>query len=513
MHAFPVYDWAVSIFVGCCVVSYWRCSWVLMDLWTCGQPEDALLAFGNSFCLLVDSTLDPKVAALRVQSASISYGIGMGCLAMGVLIIWMGWWVPHNKQQRVTPMVVLARFTAIYVLGFSGVNVWRGIWYWADEWILPDQPYVSYWTTSIAGSTLCYLLWGGNSLLAPPSVFLLDGPGLASPPVAITLLSSHYDISLPVGEEPPKLSMAAKVADILFSFVLLPFGVVWYWRGSWLLLDYWFWGLTDSDDDVNISLLWTFLLALSLGFLTSEPIVGLIDSRIESQLVLSLFGRLRTYIMAWGTVAFWRLIWIGWDQFIGATQRWAILGHILSVVILTTMGCLSAICAPSSTLGVDSVPNLNAADEPLFSVLPLPHELLYLLGIARQPLARKSSEEIEIGSVPAESEKADNDVNKGGDIPERTSETMDVQQDLLVVTTTEPGPIASVTETGDLTEEKDQVSDMSCPSSRPGLLAQGSNSRSYAQLQREGSDRTKTACAQRPGLENKRSRSKFFRCR
>jgi Fuseless len=236
MHAFPIYDWVVSIFVGSVVVSYWRCTWVLMDLWLCDQPEDASLAQGNSFCLLVDATLDPEVAALRVQSACISYGIGVGCLAVGVTIIWMGWWVPQNDKQRVTPLVAIVRFVAIYFLGFSGVNIWRGIWYLADDWILPTQPYASYWTTSIAGSSLCFLLWGGNSLLAPPSIFLLDGPGLASPPVAVTLLSSHFAVSLPVDQEPPQLSLPTMMADVMISFLLLPFGVVWYWRGSWLLL-------------------------------------------------------------------------------------------------------------------------------------------------------------------------------------------------------------------------------------------------------------------------------------
>jgi hypothetical protein len=81
--------------------------------------------------------------------------------------------------------------------------------------------------------------------------------------------------------------------------------------------DYWFWGLTDSDDDVNMSLLWTFVLAVLAGFVTSEPVFGSVDSRIESHLVLCMLGRLRTYIMAWGTVSFWRLIWYIWDQFLG----------------------------------------------------------------------------------------------------------------------------------------------------------------------------------------------------
>lgn len=144
--------------------------------------------------------------------------------------------MPQNEEERVTPCTALGRFAAVYILGLSAVNNWRGVWYWADAWILPKDLYQSFWTTSIAGSTLCFLLWGGNSLLAPPAIFLLDGPGIASPPIAVTLLSSHYEVTLPADQKPPELSLPIKLADIVVSFILLPFGVVWYWRGSWQLL-------------------------------------------------------------------------------------------------------------------------------------------------------------------------------------------------------------------------------------------------------------------------------------
>lgn len=236
MQAFPFLDWIASIVIGFFVVTYWRCTWTLMDLWTCGQPEDATLAAGNTLCLFIDSTLDPEVATMRVRSASLSYGLGIGCLALGVFMVWMGWWVPLNDEQKVTPLKAMVRFVTIYILGFATVNIWRAIWYWADDWILPGNLYASILTTSFVGSTFCFLLNAENSLLAPPSVFLLDGPELASPPVAVTLLSSYFAVALPATQKPPPLSLPVKIADMLISFILLPFGVVWFWRGSWLLL-------------------------------------------------------------------------------------------------------------------------------------------------------------------------------------------------------------------------------------------------------------------------------------
>jgi hypothetical protein len=207
-----------------------------MDIWDCGQPANATLAIGNSLCFLVDATLDPVYADLRLQSANFSYIIGICCLAVGVFIVWMGWWVPQNEDQKVTPLLSVVRLFTIYVLGFSAVNIWRGIWYWADAFILPDKPTASYWTTSLAGSSLAFLLCAGNSLLAPPAIFIMDGPGFASPPIAVTLLSTYYSVTLPADEKQPKLSLPMKIADLLISFILLPFGVVGFWRGSWYLL-------------------------------------------------------------------------------------------------------------------------------------------------------------------------------------------------------------------------------------------------------------------------------------
>ena len=71
-------------------------------------------------------------------------------------------------------------------------------------------------------------------------------------------------------------------------------------------------------------------------------------------------------------------------------------------------------------MGVDAVPNEDAADEPLFAVYPVPYDVLYFFGIARQPSVEKislwnieSGAEIEMGTIQMESERAaDIDDNK-----------------------------------------------------------------------------------------------------
>jgi hypothetical protein len=200
------------------------------------------------------------------------------------------------------------------------------------------------------------------------------------------------------------------------------------------------------------------------------------------------------------------------------------MGHVLAIVVLTTIGCVSSICAPSSTLGVDSVPDENAADEPLFAMLPLPHELPYFFGIARQPVLRvkESEEEIEIGSVLKESERTAAIESTRKKMPARESDLVDISGDFPVVAPPAPEPWESQMEVSgthvptkrieENGEEQDRVPALSTNGSRRGLQTEGSF-RSYSQLQRFGTVRMKSESAQRPGLENKRSRSKFFRSR
>ena len=172
-------------------------------------------------------------------------------------------------------------------------------------------------------------------------------------------------------------------------------------------------------------------------------------------------------------------------------------------------------------MGVDSVPHEDAADEPLFAMLPLPYELLFVCGIARQPEAAQSLDThlvkdsvIEMGNVPQESDRNAKIDEAKKKLPARLSdniqtidETQPVEQDL-------PQPSKSKVEMPDDDEiqPSDSANPMQFTSSRRGWPNDG-NFRSYRELQRSGAPRTKSDYAQRPGMSNKRSRSKFFRSR
>jgi Fuseless len=172
--------------------------------------------------------------------------------------------------------------------------------------------------------------------------------------------------------------------DIFFSFVVIPFFVVWFWRGSWLVLDFYLWQFSPEVSQVWVSVGWSSLVAVIFLFLTSETVFA--NIRVEHYW-LGTLGRLRTYIQAWGIVNFWRAIWYIWDESFGTSPWSCWVCHTVPVVILIAMGCMSCLLAPASTMGVDVVPHPDCAEEPLFSYLPVPAEDLALFAIARNPQA------------------------------------------------------------------------------------------------------------------------------
>lgn len=385
---FAFRDWIYSLTIGFLVVSYWRCTWTLLDVVGCDQPSTATYANGNSFCFAVPAAIDPtsEIAHLRLRNATMSYVVGMGLLAVGLAMMCCGLWLPDRKTLKVTTRLRISRFTILYLLGGAAVCTWRGIWYWTDAWILPSQPVASYWLTSLVGAGAAFMVFCGNSLLAPPAMFLLDGPDTDPPPIAITALGAHFSATLPATKDRPDIPLYVNAFDILLSFGFLPFAVVWFWRGSWFLLDNYFWGFTPSDQDVRLSMLWSTIMFAVCFVLASEPMVALVDHRIvERKVLFAVFGRFRTYMLSWGAVNIWRCLWLVWDEFLGGTTlESAIIGHVLSLFFLTAMGCAASICGPAATLGVDSVPHPECDDSPLFSMVPIPWETLHAFAMFRQ---------------------------------------------------------------------------------------------------------------------------------
>lgn len=401
-------DWLATIVIGFLVVSYWRGSWLLLDLYSCGQPQESSLVRGDSFCFAIEPT-----NATRIKSAWVSYAVGNALLAVGVHLMWNGLWIPRKAAAGASPAKIVSfskmvkRTCTVYVLGAATVNIWRGIWYLTDYLILPNDPVTSWWITSLSGIGGAFLMYSGPSLMAPPAMFNMDGPGINPPPMAVTILSSYYSITLPSSQKPPVSSTLVLIGDALLSFGVLPIFVVWFWRGTWLLMDNYLWGLTSEHQDVYMSLAYGSALGIGLLFLGSDDIVQLIPA--HSAVMNHVAGRVRTLILAVGAVSFWRVVWLLWDEFIGGTSYWsAWVSHMIGWIGLLMLGCMACITAPPTTLGVDAFAHEDSADEPLFHDVPIPAESIFFFGIARRPYI--------VPSPSVEEEQSKVEVAGGGEV-------------------------------------------------------------------------------------------------
>jgi hypothetical protein len=115
--------------------------------------------------------------------------------------------------------------------------------------------------------------------------------------------------------------------DVFLSYMVLPWGVVGFWRGSWLLFDWYLWGITD-EKELHLSMLYSVLIAFACLIITSEDVVQNfpMESQAHSSLLRlanNVFGRIRTLIMAIGAVNFWRCVWYVWDEFLGQSYTWS----------------------------------------------------------------------------------------------------------------------------------------------------------------------------------------------
>ena len=447
------HDWLYTYLIGILVVSFWRGTWTLYDIYLCEQKPNATLIDGSSFCYLIEATSITNM--IRYHNIWISFLIGYGLLCIGVGLAWNGKWFlavviedeekeekddnVHNddnnmdtsrrKYYYISFSKMIYRFMILYTLGWGTVSIWRCYWYFADSFIFTSNIQLSMIFTMVFGFTMLFMIQCGASVLAPPSIFLVDGPGYSSPPIANTIIETYYSMVLPTNVykhqagdlynhiiiqipcfcycfngDKKKMHMIhfrntslmiVKVMNIFMTFFIVPILVVWFWRGCWGLFDIILWGMTESYNDLYLSLVYGTIIAIIGLYLGSTDFMYLFP-QVKNKKVAGIIGRFRTLILAISTVSFWRVVWYTWDECLGRTTLWsAWLSHIIGVLGLLTMGCLSSIVAPPSTIGLDSMAHPDAVEEPLYHDIPIPAESLYLFGIGRKPIQDLQVEDID----------------------------------------------------------------------------------------------------------------------
>jgi hypothetical protein len=390
-------DWSCTIVIGALVVSFWRGTWLLLDLYLCQQSQSASLVKGETFCLVVQqstgsssitttTTTTATTTATRYQSAWISYLVGYILLSLSLVAHSRRIWY-ISSSNHLTIQKRCQRICLVYMFGIASVFIWRGIWYASDYFFWPNNdPSFSYTATMLLGLLGSFGIGCGASLLAPPSLFFMDGPGHSPPPIGLTILEAYYTVTLSKHTRMPPQTLWIRVLDVMTSFVLLPILVVWFWRGCWGLLDVSLWGFTQQRADLHRSLVWGSILALVALFLGSNDALYLLPKVDNHVCVSRIIGRLKTIILALASVSFWRVIWYVWDEFLGKSNVWsAWLSHALGVFGLIIMGCFSCISASPTTVGVDALTHEDALEEPLFHSVPIPAESIHFMAIGKRP--------------------------------------------------------------------------------------------------------------------------------
>jgi Fuseless len=326
-------------------------AWTFIDVVACQQPPTATLAKGETFCLASQGP--------RWETAWRSYVIGNGMFILALLLHRNGGWASiavttatndgtkrfsrsRPRKRWIAPRTTLRRLCFVYLLGVATVNIWRGIWYILDAFLWPASPLFSAWMSALLGLSSSFCLCGTASLLAPPALFLRDGPSILPPPLAVTLLASYRSITTTIvvgvvgrpgnttavdlmpasAAALPNESWPIYLVDLSASFVVLPWAVVAFWRGTWYLMDYYLWGLTTVGG-VQRSIGYSAIVALACLVIASEDVVHYfpIQYRWGNQVV----GRLRSLVLAVGAVNFWRAVWYFWDEFMGRSAIWSAL--------------------------------------------------------------------------------------------------------------------------------------------------------------------------------------------
>ncbi len=149
------------------------------------------------------------------------------------------------------------------------------------------------------------------------------------------------------------------------TMIVLNFGVVSYWRGSWRILDLAFAAWFGEDHWKSI------LVLLVIGMLVQALSV------VTGRLFLSRFiyrgaqrprtwkevawrtaaDRIVQYVMSWSAICIWKALWDLWMFYILPEQPWvsAVVAHVLGLVLLLLTLSFRSVVMPPLVYVEDSI--------------------------------------------------------------------------------------------------------------------------------------------------------------
>jgi len=357
-------QWIYSVAVGTLVVTFWRGAWSLIDIYSCQSTRSATLLNGEVFCFSFDVQ-----SALRRNSALASLGIGYLLTISGKYLYSRGWFNGIDKSEGRTTTITktsitgFRRVTNLQIMALGGVFIWRGLWYLSDFLIYPDNLLISSWLTGLLGCLGSIFLCCSPSLCGSPSVSPFRDPCTVPFGTIGSSISNQLSFLKDSSSSTCKSSLSWKVTDMIFTFIFLPLFELWFYRGVWLLEDYYLWGFAATASDLYFSI-WMgaaiFVICVSVNAFIDKSVQLFVVLRSKSGLASFHFARQLQYvILGIASVSFWRFVWYTLEVLLSPDQLSCWISFLLSWILLVAFSAFTNVIFPP-------VPDLSSlSDIPL----------------------------------------------------------------------------------------------------------------------------------------------------
>ena len=139
------------------------------------------------------------------------------------------------------------------------------------------------------------------------------------------------------------VDICLRVIDILWScFVVTPL-VVFYWSGTWKLLDAYVLPVSATDGVPLLSSYVSLGIGTAIG-LSGYLVLPLLSEHVNPQWSVKhvIVSRIFSYIYVFGILNFWRGVWNITDHFVGTDLRWSLVCYAISKLILIALRSVSS---------------------------------------------------------------------------------------------------------------------------------------------------------------------------
>ncbi|XP_031559604.1 uncharacterized protein LOC116295806 [Actinia tenebrosa] len=158
-----------------------------------------------------------------------------------------------------------------------------------------------------------------------------------------------------------------RLLDYLIVCTFISPLVIYYWQGTWMLMDFYI---------LPGSILDSALLSTGLGVIFSHFILGTQGWMVEklsiyNKVYLQIAWKICIYLISLSTISFWRGVWMLMDMFAGVTLTVFLVSHGMAFIFLTATRTTSSIVfcpgyllkdqttSPSTSFNFDAIPLIN----------------------------------------------------------------------------------------------------------------------------------------------------------